>query len=412
MVVSSQALAARNARAASRGVAGLAVNKLAQMIFRARAHFYRTHRQRQLGRPDQLSPIGGARRVNWRRHLKEIADMDAVLTVPIWRLEPDLIHVNDVYALSAAVNAQAVMAKRGKRVPMVYDAHEYVAGYPRRDTKTESAYVTLEKDLAPRFDAVVTVSEPIADAMWQDLKLRRRPAVVHNVPDLEAAEAAEAAAGADAGSIRTAAGVGEGVPLIVYSGVIQHQRNVPAVIKALPSLPGVHLAVICVPNSEVPLARALTELAGQCGVEDRVHLLEPVRPDQIAQFMSSADVGVDPMDTHFAQHAFCLPNKLFDYLHAGLAVAVSTNECERRFVEASNLGTVFDPGSTEQIAAAISEAIERRAEFTANAVAAGVLQRYSWRSQVDRLISLYQELVPVQPLSQPLRQAGRVSEEP
>jgi glycosyltransferase involved in cell wall biosynthesis len=377
----AQAVEAREARAPTRGGYAMALAKLARAVFRFRAHFFRSHRRRQLKRP-------APRSANWRRYLNEVADMDAVVTPWILRLKPDLIHINDVYVLSAAVNAQAVLAKRGQPVPMVYDAHEYVAEYPRWSVKAQAAYIALERDLAPKFDAVVTVSEPIADAMEEDLRLPRRPVVVHNAPDPEAAEPCPN------DSIREAAGVGPGVPLIVYSGVIQHQRNVPGVIKALPLLPEVHLAVICVPSTSVPLAVALREVAHSLGVADRVHLVEPVAPTQIASFMSSADVGVDPMDRNWGQHAVCLPNKLFDYLHAGLAVAVSNNECERAFVAADNLGTIFDPGSTEEIAAAIRQALERRDEFVASARAAGVVERYAWKAQVARLIRLYQELLP------------------
>jgi glycosyltransferase involved in cell wall biosynthesis len=379
----AQAAQARNARAAAGGVPALAFNKLIQAVFRFRSHFYLRYAGRNSQKPPRRRPI------SWRRFLTNIQDMDAVVTPWVWRLEPDLVHANDIYVLSAVMNARAIMRRRGRDVPMVYDAHEYVAAYPRGDRRFDAAYNRMEQELAPQFDAVVTVSEPIADAMWRDLKLPHRPVVVHNSPDLR-----QTAAPAGR-SVRQAAGVAPGVPLMVYSGVIQDQRNVPGVIRALPLMPEVHFAVVCVPSTTVPLAQRLLDTARAVGVEDRVHLVEPVAPEAIAEYLSTADVGIDPMDTHFGQHAYALPNKLFDYLHAGLPVAVSTNEYERQFVETNQLGTVFDPDSPDQMAQAVLDAIAGADRFCQNAKASGVLAEYSWAGQVERLVTLYQELVPV-----------------
>ncbi|MDR2348177.1 MAG: glycosyltransferase [Bifidobacteriaceae bacterium] len=354
---------------------------MAQAVFRLRAHFYRAHAKRAAA--GQVQP---PRSVSWRRELGKVADLDAALTMPLVRLQPDIIHANDVYALSVAVNAKAILARRSHPVKLVYDAHEYVAGYPRWTRRLEVAYQKLERALAPKFDAVVTVSEPIADAMWRELRLPRRPVVVHNSPDPSRVRPASG------GTVRQAAGLPPGAPLVVYSGVIQAQRNVAGVIKALPLLEGVHFAIVCVPSTKVPLAQELIPLAQEAGVADRVHLLEPVDPPEIASYLAGADLGVDPMDTDFGQHAYCLPNKLWDYLQAGLPVAVSNNQLERQLVEADGLGAVFDPSSAQSIAAAIRQVLDQAAAYRAKVAASSLVQQYAWPGQVARLVALYQEL--------------------
>ena len=52
---------------------------------------------------------------------------------------------------------------------------------------------------------------------------------------------------------------------------------------------------------------------GFLGVGDRLHLLDPVRPDEVSAFVASADVGLLPL-RHFGSHEMALANKLFEYL--------------------------------------------------------------------------------------------------
>ncbi|MDR1826045.1 MAG: glycosyltransferase family 4 protein [Bifidobacteriaceae bacterium] len=379
----AQAAQVRKARAAAGGTVGLAVNKGAQLVFKVRSHFYRGH-QAKATQAGQAKPYRWP--VNWRRYLAAVRDMDAAFTGTIAALEPDLIHCNDIYSLNAGFSAQAVLRRRGRHVPVVYDAHEFVAAYDRLAPKLKAAYVAMEKDLAPKAAGVVTVSEPIADAMQRDLHLAARPVVVHNAPPLGGGDPSQT-------TLRQVTGLAPDVPLLVYSGVIQPQRNVEGAIKALPLLPGVHLAVICVPSPQVPLAQGLARLAEAEGVADRVHLVDPVPPTQIAAYIADATLGIDPMDTHFPQHQVALPNKLFDYLHAGLPVALSSNQAEKQFAEEYGVGTVFDPDDPADIARAVQAALDRHDELVRHIAESGVVQQFSWDGQVKGLLGLYRDLL-------------------
>jgi glycosyltransferase involved in cell wall biosynthesis len=375
-------LAFRTAAAAGRLPFGL---KLAQLVHRGRSKALsaRTDRlarrtERRLAQPD-----------GWRGRLPELMDLEGIFTPWLVQLEPDLIHIHDIYLTGAGLLAKRALARQGRQVKLIYDAHEYVAGCPGNDPLDNRAYIAFEQAIAPRYDAVVTVSEPIADAMARHLKLAQRPVVVHNSPDPAMAQPSPN------GTVRTAAGLTPDVPLLVYSGVIQPQRNVEAVVRALPALPGVRFAVVCVPNPAVPLARALLDLAGQLGVADRVHLLRPVPPEAVSSYLAGADLGIDPMSQDFPQHAYCLPNKLWDYLRAGLPVVVANNESEAALVRAEHFGVVFESDSPKQLAAAVTSVLARRDEYGAAVRASQLVEAYAWPRQMDRLAALYSRLVPL-----------------
>jgi glycosyltransferase involved in cell wall biosynthesis len=93
----------------------------------------------------------------------------------------------------------------------------------------------------------------------------------------------------------------------------------------------------------------------------------------------------------------CLPNKVFEYLQAGLALAVSTLPELRRLMNVTGAGELFDPDSPEDIARAIN-ALTRDAgrlqAIKARARAAGA--RFTWEAQGEpQLLACYRELVGV-----------------
>ena len=212
--------------------------------------------------------IANKGKVQWRHELANITDLDAAFTDVLCGLNPDVLHIHDIHLLGAGVVAKARLQAAGRHVPLIYDAHEYIAGMKSRQLLAEAAYLAMEHELVPSVDAIITVSEPIAVRIQQDYGLAERPTVVLNVPPL-------ADIALSSRNLREEVGVG-GAPLLVYSGVLGVQRNVRSVIAALPLLPGAHFAVVCVPSPDAPAARQLAVLAEETGVADRFHLVAPV----------------------------------------------------------------------------------------------------------------------------------------
>lgn len=334
--------------------------------------------------------LAAGRHVPWERELANVADLEAAFTKWLWRLEPDALHIHDIHLLGAGVSAKRRLARAGRRVPMVYDAHEYVPGMTGGDPFVEAAYQQMEADLISEADAVITVSEPIADAIADRYRLRTRPTVVLNTPSLNPARqktspGAEASGPSD---VRAVADVGDAL-LMVYSGVLGRLRNVETVIRALAYIDGVHFAAVCVPNAHYPVARALLTVAAKAGVADRVHLVEPVAPEEIIDFLATADLGVHPMVTGLANHEMALPNKLFDYVYAGLPVVVSDVAEMRRFVDEHAVGRTFDPDDPTDLARAVREALADLPALRAAVAAPGLRERYSWEVQAAEVVALY-----------------------
>ena len=98
------------------------------------------------------------------------------------RLQPDIIHCHDPRMLPVAFAAAARIRKRtGAPCEVVYDSRENFAGIPEENISLRRYHdrlLRMERGLAPKTAAMLTVSEDTATALADRLPLRRRPVVV------------------------------------------------------------------------------------------------------------------------------------------------------------------------------------------------------------------------------------------
>ncbi|MGH7430049.1 MAG: glycosyltransferase, partial [Candidatus Methylomirabilaceae bacterium] len=87
-------------------------------------------------------------------------------------------------------------------------------------------------------------------------------------------------------------------------------------------------------------------------------------------------------------------NKLFEYMMAGLATAVSNLPVLEKLVRDHDLGVVFDPSDPRHIAEQLNALIgkpERLRACRANSIRAA-RDRYHWDHEGGKLVELYKTL--------------------
>lgn len=334
----------------------------------------------------------------WQRILPEISDYADAFGPVIDGLEWDVIHAHDVHMVGVASDAVARRQHQGRPATWVYDAHEFVAGlslYGGRTARKRAAYLDLEQEYITDAAGVITVTEPLAEELQQRYRLSSRPVVVMNSPVLGAANQSLEV------GIREACGLDESVPLLVYSGGVTAARGVATAVEALPLLPGVHLAVVCVPSTATKAVRELADLAARLGVQDRLHLHDPVPPDSVSAFLQSADVGLLPL-LHFGSHEVALANKLFEYLYGGVPVVVSDCRAQAEFVRRHEVGAVHAAGDAQSFAEAVQGVLRGADDLRARiATSPDLLEPFAWEHQERSLRAFYREVLGVSSLVEP-----------
>lgn len=280
----------------------------------------------------------------------------------------DVVHANDLDTLPAA----AMLARRsGAR--LVYDAHElYTTQEPDPPRAHQRVSASLEGSLARRADVVSTVSAPIADELRRRLRLEETPRVVLNCPPL-----VDVAVDPPA----------EGTPLtVVYQGAMGPGRPLEDLLVAAEHAPGAHFT-LRIAGADPALLRREVERRGL----DNVAVVEPVPPDRLVEALAGFEVGLVINRPVTQNDELVFPNKLFEYLMAGLAVAAPRLPGLEPLVDGEGVGVTFEPGRPDDLARALTELAEDRPRVLELRRRARALaeQRYNAESQADALVSLW-----------------------
>lgn len=298
--------------------------------------------------------------------------------------EVDAIHAHDFFAIGMAHKAATLLSKPDAPVRLVYDAHEYVRGLDVLAPERQEAALELEEEHIHSADRVITVTPELADRLQEDYHLPRRPDVVLNAPALLDGRSSRE-------SVRSRLGLADDVPLLVYAGQVKAARDIHTLVAALGFLPSAHLAILTANTG--PYLEELADIATRNSATDRYHVLPYVASHEVSGFLRDATLGVVPL-THYGNAELALPTKLFEFLHAGLPMAVSDTQAMRRFVIELGVGEVFTAGDPRSLVAAVDKVLGRLDSYRQLLLAdPEVLARYSWQRQEQVLIDAYSSLL-------------------
>lgn len=293
----------------------------------------------------------------------------------------DAFHAHDLDTL-----LPAWLAARRFKARLVYDSHElYVERNALRPYSglKKALLRSVEAFLARRADAVITVNESLASRLEQAYGIAR-PLVVMNTPVL---------GGAGAGlpptvDLRRELSIPPGRRIMLYVGNIMPNRGVEIMVRSLPLLPDCHL--VCLGYGSPDYLGRLESLARELQVGDRVRRFGPVPHDMVVPYARGADVGVSAIGNACLSYFYSLPNKVFEYMHAGLPVVASDFPEMGRVVREYGVGRVFNPEDPGDLARTVRELLDNPEELQRiREHAAQARERFCWEREGAKLAELY-----------------------
>jgi glycosyltransferase involved in cell wall biosynthesis len=295
------------------------------------------------------------------------------------RQKADIYHAHDFDTLTPAY-----LAARVNGAKLVYDSHELWLENDRLAPYLplqKPALWFLEKALARRADLTITVSDPIADELAIRYGIERPVVLVNCLPYTEVQPSAE---------IKDSMREFSDKKIAIFIGALTRNRGLEQLIESAQYLREAMVVIV----GDGLLRRSLEEKVKEMQLEDRVRFVGWIPQRELMAYVASADVGVEPTQSTCLSFRYALGNKTFEYLMAGLPIAVSDQPHRRRIVERYGVGEVFDEKDPRSIAQAIDGIVsdeERHREMRRRARLAA-REEFNWEVQAKKLVRAYEKL--------------------
>lgn len=267
---------------------------------------------------------------------------------------------------------------RLKGINMIYDSHEYFTETPELvgRPRVQKVWKRIEGFVVPRLKEMITVCDSIADLFHEKYGVTCH--VVRNIPPRAALPAK---------GDKKALNLPEDKHLLVLQGSgINIQRGAEELVEAMKYLDDCYLMII----GGGDVLPVLKRMVGEMHIDDRVRFLPRMPYANMMAYTQLAELGfVLDKDTNL-NYRYCLPNKLFDFIQAGVPIVASHLVEIEKIIKKYHIGLFIpdhQPTSiAETIKAGLSDASLRAVWQEGMAQAAEDL---CWENEQQTLIEIY-----------------------
>ena len=275
---------------------------------------------------------------------------------------------NDLDTLAASY-----LVSRKLNIPLVYDSHEIFTEMPAVNGRfTQKIWRKLERNLVPKISYMITASDSYAT--WFEKKyLIKKPVVVQNFPvkisqpdDIEA----------------------ENEPkIILYQGVINPSRGLDKVIPAMKTIGNAQLWIA----GDGPKRKEYEALTKSFKLEQKIKFLGKLPPSELRKLTVKADVGLSIEENNGESYYYSLPNKISDYIQAGIPIVVSNFPEMKRIIEAFEVGECISNHSEQELSSKINRVLTKGKKFYKERLESAAAQ-LCWENEEPKLIELFKKV--------------------
>jgi len=254
---------------------------------------------------------------------------------------------------------------------LVYDSHEYFTGQQGlAERKIKYAlWKKAERMIVPKINHMITVSQSIADIYRNEYGVN--PLVIRNVASSVARLVPHD---------RYELGAGDDELLIVLQGSgINAGRGATELIEAVKRLERVRLLII----GSGDIIESLHLRERKPGAETNMIFLPRMTWEEMMRYTMCCDAGLSLDTDTCINQRYSLPNKLFDYIAAGIPAVVSPLPEVSAIIEMYGCGLVLDEVTPDAIAGQLERLRDDRSllrELKKKALEAG--RELNWEKEM------------------------------
>jgi glycosyltransferase involved in cell wall biosynthesis len=311
---------------------------------------------------------------NWRRAIFRVIEFWLKSILLMIRVKANIYIASDLYSLP-----NAFIAGRLNKAWLVYDSRELYSNIAALANRrfAQRVWDFIERVLIKRVDATITVNESISEIISRIYGIPR-PIVLMNCPFYQEVKRTNL--------LREICQIPETKKVVLYQGGLQRGRGISRLIDLIQTLPECVLILMGDGPLKKELAAKIETLQG------KVYLVDAVPVDRLLHHTASADVGICMIEYYGLSYYLSLPNKLFEYVMAGVPVVASDFPEMRRIVSEYRIGETANPTDVIEIAEKIRKLLEpeRHDETAENCKSAA--KKLNWESESAKLVHLIDSL--------------------
>lgn len=303
----------------------------------------------------------------------------------------DFIWANDLPTLNPAYHLARTL-----KCKLIYDSHEIYTEtinqfFPRHSTGLKKFIFqsmisfmrkhgsAVEHRIFPKIDVFLTVNESLLN-YFKERHNVRRGFVIMNLPKVVPSITLERI------DFREKYGWTPSSCIAIYQGQLNEGRGLSLLLESMKLLP-LEFKLVVVGNGS--LGKEMKDWTMLNILTERIKFIDTVPLNELSAFTSGADLGINLLETFNLSKEYASPNKLFEYMHAGIPVVASDTIENQRVFSSFPIGKLTK-NHPDEIAAAIIEVNNEKKSCFTDALAQAK-SHYHWENQVELLNSVLDE---------------------
>lgn len=288
----------------------------------------------------------------------------------------DLLFANDLDTLWPNY-----IVSKLKGIPLIYDSHEIFCEVPELQASPTKKRIweKIESRIVPKLKYCLTVNQSIADYFTEKYNVLFQ--FVRNIPHYDKL---------DKMKTRSELNLPNDKKIIILQGAgINVQRGAEELVESFQYLDDDYLLLIIGSGDVI---HRLKENAVTFNLNDKIIFVDKIPAAQLRHYTVNADLGVTiDKDTNLNYH-FSLPNKVFDYLHAGIPILATRLPEIENIVKKYQVGTFIENHDPKHIAGAIKDVLNSTdyQQFKNNTFKASL--ENNWETEKLKLIQLINDI--------------------
>lgn len=139
--------------------------------------------------------------------------------------------------------------------------------------------------------------------------------------------------------------------ILLYQGVLLEGRGISKIISIMESLNNTHLILV----GDGEFRYKFENLARLSNAADRIHFIGAINHNELLNYTACADIGLSIIENISISYYYALPNKLFEYIMAGIPILASNLPQMKKVIDQYNVGKIIEPENDSEVISVLQE---------------------------------------------------------